>query len=67
MASVEEHVTTALDVIATLLAAAGVVFGLWPLIHGWSVLCGGVALGLCVRVIDGGAARLLNRFRKGST
>ena len=67
MGSVEEYVTTALDAIATLLIATGVLLGLWPLIHGWSVLCGGVTLLLCVRVIDGAVSRPLDRSRKGST
>jgi hypothetical protein len=63
---VEEHVTTALDALALLLLAAGVLCGLWPLIAGWSIACGGGVVFLGVRVIDGGTGRFLARFRKGS-
>jgi hypothetical protein len=60
--SVEELVTTALDALALLLIAAGVLVGLWPLIAGWSIACGGVVVFLGVRVIDGGVQGLVARL-----
>jgi len=62
--SVEDHVTTGLDALALLLLAAGVLVGLWPLIHGWSIACGGGVVFLGVRVIDGSINHLLERKRE---
>lgn len=44
--------TDLLDILALLLLAAGVVFGLWPLITGWSLACGGGVVFVGVRLID---------------
>jgi F0F1-type ATP synthase assembly protein I len=44
--------TDLLDILALLLLAAGVVSGLWPLIAGWSVACGGGVVFIGVRLID---------------
>ena len=66
--SVEKHVTTGLDALALLLLAAGVLVGLWPLIAGWSIACGGVVVFLGVRLIDGDVQALLQRApRDGKT
>jgi hypothetical protein len=62
--SVEDHITTGLDALALLLLAAGVLLGLWPLIAGWSVACGGGVVFLGVRFIDGDLQRLVTRKRK---
>lgn len=62
--SVEDHITTGLDALALLLIAAGVLVGLWPLIAGWSIACGGGVVFLGVRVIDGDLQRLIVRKRK---
>lgn len=64
--SVEEHVTTTLDAAALVALAAGALAGLWPLIHGWSIACGGAVVFLGVRVIDGSLGRVAARVRKGS-
>lgn len=68
MASVEEHVTTFLDAVALLLIAAGVLAGLWPVIGGWSIACGGVVVFLGVRLVDGDlhslVAKVLARKRE---
>lgn len=65
--SVEKHVTTGLDALALLLFAAGVLAGLWPLIAGWSIACGGVVVFLGVRLIDGDLQALVRRKpREGS-
>jgi hypothetical protein len=61
--SVEKHVTTGLDALALLLAAAGVLGGLWPVIAGWSIACGGVVVFLGVRFIDGDVQALLRAVR----
>lgn len=67
--SVEKHVTTGLDALALLLIAAGVLVGLWPVIAGWSIACGGGVVWLGVRVIDGDlqdlASAVLRRKRDG--
>lgn len=66
--SVEKHVTTGLDALALLLLAAGVLVGLWPLIAGWSIACGGAVVFLGVRLIDGDVQALLQRApRDGKT
>lgn len=59
--SVEKHVTTGLDALALLLFAAGVLAGLWPVIAGWSIACGGAVVFLGVRVIEGDLQALLRR------
>lgn len=63
---VEEHITSALDAVALLGIALGVLVGLWPLILGWSIACGGAVVFLGVRVIDGSLGRFAARVRKGS-
>lgn len=65
--SVEDHVTTGLDALALVLVATGVLVGLWPLIHGWSIACGGGVVFLGVRVIDGGLAALAAKLRRAKT
>lgn len=58
---VEKHVTTALDALALLLFAAGVLAGLWPVIAGWSIACGGAVVFLGVRVSEGDVQALFRR------
>lgn len=62
--SVEDHITTGLDALALLLIAAGVIAGLWPLIAGWSIACGGGVVFFGVRVIDGDLQHLASRMLK---
>lgn len=62
----EDILTTALDALALVAIAVGIAIGLWPLIAGWSVACGGAVVFLGVRVIDGSLDRLATRLRKGS-
>lgn len=59
--SVEKHVTTGLDAIALLMLAAGVLAGLWPIIAGWSIACGGAVVFLGVRFSDGDIQALFQR------
>lgn len=59
--SVEKHVTTGLDAIGLLMLAAGVLAGLWPLIAGWSIACGGAVVFLGVRFSDGDIQALFQR------
>lgn len=59
--SAEQHVTTGLDTLALLMFATGVLVGLWPLIAGWSVACGGVVVFLGVRVSEGDVQALFRR------
>jgi hypothetical protein len=54
---VEDLVNTFLDLLAVLAIAAGVTAGLWPLIHGWSIACGGAVVFLSVRVSESLAGR----------
>lgn len=64
MATVEDHVTTALDTIALLAVSIGTLAGLWPYIHGWAIACGGVAVWFGVRVVDGAVSRWVDKFRR---
>lgn len=57
MRVVEELLITFLDALALLALAIGVLVGLWPLIHGWSIACGGAVVFLGVRVSEAIAAR----------
>lgn len=54
---VEELVNTFLDLLAVLALAAGVTAGLWPLIHGWSIACGGAVVFVGVRISEALANR----------
>lgn len=59
--SAEKHVKTGLDALALLMLAAGVLVGLWPLITGWSIACGGAVVFLGVRFSDGDIQALFRR------
>jgi hypothetical protein len=54
---VEDLVNTFLDLLAVLALATGATVGLWPLIHGWSIACGGVVVFLGVRASEALANR----------
>lgn len=44
MVSVQEVMTTALDVLGLLLVAAGVLVGGWALVGGWSITAAGLVV-----------------------
>lgn len=57
MRVVEELLITFLDALALLAVAVGVLVGLWPLIHGWSIACGGAVVFLGARASEALSAR----------